>query len=232
MHPYVAALSAALRSAGDPDRAIAMRAYMKDRSAFFGVPAPERRSVQRALEQTLERPSDADIPAVVHELWELAEREHQYCAVDLLSARATKLEPSGLLGLVEELARQRSWWDTVDGLASVASKCLRARIGHQGFESLLEVTERWVEDSDFWVVRLSLLHQNGWKNATDADRLFRYALRHAADQEFFIRKAIGWALRDYAWTNPDAVEQFVSLHDEALSGLTKREALKNVKRTG
>ena len=228
MHPFVAELSAALQQASDGDRAIAMRAYMKDRCAFFGVPAEPRRLVQR----TLKGPTDADLFVVARELWRMDEREHQYAAIDLLTSRANKLEPSTLLGLVEELARQRSWWDTVDGLASVASKCVLGHVEAPAFESLVAITHRWLEDDDFWVVRLALLHQKGWGPATDAARLFRYSLRHAGDGEFFIRKAIGWALRDYAWTNPDAVQQFVDDHGQKLSGLTKREALKNVKRVG
>jgi 3-methyladenine DNA glycosylase AlkD len=219
-HAHVAALGLGFSALADPARAVAMRAYMQDRFAFFGIASPARRSVQRSVPL----PADQEIPAVVRKLWMQGEREFQYAAIDLLARRRKALDPEAFLALAVELARQKSWWDTVDGLASVISDTL---LENQG---LVGATENWVIDETFWVVRLALLHQNGWHKDTDEDRLFAYCLQRAGDKEFFIRKAIGWALRDYAWTNPTAVEQFVYRHASVLSPLSRREALKNIKR--
>ncbi len=198
-----------------------MRAYMKDRFAFFGIPSPTRRSAQRSVSL----PADQEIPSVVRHLWLQEEREFQYAAIDLLARRRKVLDPEVFLALAVELARQKSWWDTVDGLSSVISDTLLENRG------LVGATEQWMIDETFWVVRLALLHQNGWRSETDEDRLFAYCLQRAEDKEFFVCKAIGWALRDYAWTNPNAVQQFVFRHSSILSPLSRREALKNVNRS-
>ena len=93
-----------------------------------------------------------------------------------------------------------------------------------------DVMDRWIEHDDIWIARTAILHQNRWKNETDEDRLFRYCERRAGDTEFFVRKAIGWALREYSKTDASAVRAFVALHDSELSGLSKREALKWLER--
>jgi len=118
-----------------------------------------------------------------------------------------------------ELAQNKSWWDTVDALASVIGDVLRYR--HDGMDQALK-------HDDMWVRRIALLHQLGWREKVDVERLFNYSLSLAHEKEFFIQKAIGWALRDYARHDPDAVRAFASKEKHRLSALSYREANKHL----
>ncbi len=124
---------------------------------------------------------------------------------------------------VERLIRTKSWWDTVDVLAGHVVGPLVAR--NPGLTATIDA---WIDDADFWIVRTAILHQLGYGADTDADRLFGYVDRRCSDTEFFIRKACGWALRQYARTDPEAVRAFVLDRGDRLSGLTRREALKHL----
>lgn len=117
----------------------------------------------------------------------------------------------------------KSWWDTVDELAThVAGPLVAAH------PELRSVMDRWVTSESIWLARVAILHQERWKERTDADLLFTYCLRRAGEREFFIRKAIGWALRSYARTAPEAVAGFLAAHGDELSGLSPREAERGV----
>ncbi len=209
----------ALSAVADPTRSAAMAAYMKGIAPFLGVSAPVRRAAVRDLGQ----PPIDELPEIARELWREPEREFAYVAVDWLE-RASRKGPATLLPLIEELVRSRSWWDTVDGLAACAANLVAAH------PDLAGEMDRWVVDPDFWVARVAILHQLGRRTETDEARLFRMCLARADERQFFIRKAIGWALRDYAWRNPDAVDRFVSAHRAELSALTIREATKNLEK--
>jgi 3-methyladenine DNA glycosylase AlkD len=121
----------------------------------------------------------------------------------------------------------RSWWDTVDTLAAHLVGPLVSL-----HPRLAEVTDAWLLDADRWLVRTAILHQLTYKEATDAKRLFRYCSMRANHSDFFVRKAIGWALREYAAVDPDEVVRYVQAHRERLSPLSKREALRNVVKSG
>jgi 3-methyladenine DNA glycosylase AlkD len=210
------AVVAALAGAADAERAVAMARYMKDRFPFYGVPSPPRRALQRAALGGW-RPSGTDeLTAVARALWAVPEREAQYVACDVVR-RWWKL---ATLELCEELITTRAWWDTVDAVVPVVGDLVRRD------PELVAVMDRWVDDADRWRARTAILHQLRFKADTDVDRLFAYCTARAADAEFFIRKAIGWALRQYAWTDPEAVRAYVAAHPE-LSGLSRREALRN-----
>ena len=119
----------------------------------------------------------------------------------------------------------KSWWDTVDELADhVVGAIVHAHPSQRA------VMDRWLVDDDFWLARTAILHQLDWKDDTDADWLFAACVRRAGDKEFFIRKAIGWALRSYSYVDPVAVERFVTDHAGELSGLSRREGLKAIER--
>lgn len=195
-----------------------MAKYMKDHFPFLGVPSADRRAAVRPIA----RPADADVLATVDLFWSQEEREFHYVAIELLDTRAKYLDPVVVLDTVEHLARTKSWWDSVDPLAGVAARVFRRN------PELLTTVDRWITDPDFWVARLAILHQLGLGPATDEARLFRLCLVRAHEKEFFVRKAIGWALRDYAWTEPRAVEAFVTENEQCLAPLTRREALKNI----
>lgn len=219
MNPeFHAALDAALTSAIAPDRAPAMRAYMRDQFDFLGVGTPQRRLAAEPLLKQLKGIGADNLLQYARELWELPQREYQYVAIDLLDMHSKELGPLDIPALIE-LAQNKSWWDTVDALASVISDVLRYR--HDGMDQA-------IMHSDMWVRRIALLHQLGWRDKVDVERLFNYSLKLAHEKEFFIQKAIGWALRDYAHHDPDAVRAFTLKEKEKLSTLSYREANKHL----
>ena len=219
-------LRRALEPARDPARAVPMAAYMKDRFPFLGIGASDRRRLQRAAWRDVGRPVEAVVVAVVDELWALPEREYQYAACDVLAAHVDRCS-SAVLPDVERWIRTKSWWDTVDVLCRQGAGALVRRDSR-----LRSVMDRWLGDDDTWMVRSAILHQERWGADADEAWLFAACLRHGGDREFFVRKAIGWALRSYAHSSPanaSAVRRFIAAHGDALSGLTKREALRRVR---
>jgi 3-methyladenine DNA glycosylase AlkD len=213
----IEALAAAFDVRRDPEKATAMAAYMKDRFRFFGVPSPERRAVQREVLGDWRTPTADELDAFARGCWARDERELQYAAVDTLIRHVKRLDAEAL-GLCEHLITTKSWWDTVDALASRVVGPLAHR----------PTVECWLASGNLWLERTAILHQLGFGERADEDFLFRACLTHAASTEFFHRKAIGWALRQHARVAPDAVRRFVAEHDAELSGLSKREALKHL----
>ena len=211
-----------LRSEADSDRAEQMAAYLKGQFECLGVPSPTRKSLQRPLLAAAKTATAEDVIALADRCWRCDEREFRYVATDLLRARAKALAPTDLAHL-RRFITSDSWWDTVDALAVHPVGTLVSR-----FPELKTTMDEWIDDPDIWVARTAILHQMRYKTDLDEQRLFDYALRRAHDTEFFIRKALGWALRNHARVAPDRVRSFVKEHEDALSGLTKREALKHL----
>ena len=201
-----------------------MARYMRDQFTFYGISAPVLRSIVRPVLRDAAPLAEADAVAVASLCWSRLEREWQYVACDVLSAGASRWS-ADVLPVVEGLIVTKSWWDTVDGLAAHTVGGLVA-----SHPTLVAVMDQWIDDDNIWLARTALLHQLRYKQRTDADRLFGYCLRRAADREFFIRRAIGWALREYSRTDPDAVAAFVAEHAPSLSPLSRREALKRINR--
>ncbi|MET9375670.1 DNA alkylation repair protein [Streptomyces sp. NPDC002992] len=209
-------------AAGDPFRAQEMVAYMKGAAPFLGIRTPERRALSRTVLDGTTRPDEADCTAVALRCFALPEREYHYFAVDYLRRHVRRCS-SGFLPVARRLVTTDSWWDTVDHLAAhvvgglvAADRALAARM------------DEWIEDDDPWVARTALLHQLRFRDATDSERLFAHCLRRAGDTDLFLRKAIGWSLREYAKTDPDEVRAFVEQHRGRLSPLSVREALKHL----
>lgn len=217
-----ARLTAVYGAAADPERAAAMRAYMKDVAPFLGIPSPERRALSRSVLQGTLRPDERDCTAVGLRCWRLPEREYQYFAVDLLRRHVRRLS-SGFLPVARHLVTTVPWWDTVDALAAHVVGGLVA-----ADPALTADMDAWIEDDDLWVVRTALLHQLRYGERTDAGRLFAYCLRQSGHPDFFVRKAIGWCLREYAKTDPDAVRDFLAREGGRFAPLSVREALKNI----
>ncbi|MFI6873273.1 DNA alkylation repair protein [Streptomyces sp. NPDC050400] len=218
----LARLPAVYGAAADSERGAQMRAYMKDVAPFLGLTSPVRRELSRTVLDGTPRPDETDLTAVALRCWALPEREYAYFAVDYLRRHVRRLS-SGFLPVARRLVTTVPWWDTVDLLAAHVVGGLVA-----ADPKLLAAMDAWIDDPDLWVARTALLHQLRYKDATDAERLFAYCLRQAGHPDFFIRKAIGWALREYAKTDPDAVRSFVAAHRDVLAPLSVREALKNV----
>ncbi|MET9572531.1 DNA alkylation repair protein [Streptomyces virginiae] len=215
-------LTGTYAAAADPARAEAMAAYMRHVAPFLGIPTPLRRELSRAVTENTPRPSEADCAALALRCWRLPEREYHYFAVDYLRRHVDRCS-SGLLPVVRHLITTVPWWDTVDLLAvHTVGPLVAADPG------LAAVMDEWIAGEDLWLARAALLHQLRHKDATDTGRLFAHCRRRADHPDFFLRKAIGWALREYAKTDPDAVRAFVDAERTALSPLSVREALKNL----
>ncbi|PIF13233.1 DNA alkylation repair protein [Janthinobacterium sp. 13] len=219
-----AELKAALEAVAEPGRAGPMQAYMRDQFVFLGVAAPQRRLAARGLLAGLQGIGADALLEHAQLLWQQPEREYQHVALDMLALHRRQLGIEHLPALLA-LARQRAWWDSVDGMAGIVGEVLQAERqrggdGHAHMEGALR-------HDDFWLRRIAMLHQLGWRADTDAAWLFDAALALAHEDEFFIRKAIGWALRDYARHTPEAVTAFADAHRQQLSALSYREALKH-----
>jgi 3-methyladenine DNA glycosylase AlkD len=204
----------ALAPLADPARAPAMRAYMRDQFPFLGIPTPSRREAIKPVVCDFKGASAAELIGVADKLWQMPEREYQYAALDLMAAHWKQFDAAHLPELLEFVLR-KSWWDSVDGIAGIIGDVLRYE--HHEMDSALE-------HDNFWMRRIALLHQLGWRGKTDEMRLFRYSLALGDENEFFIQKAIGWALRDYARHAPHNVARFISENKTALSKLSVREA--------
>ena len=220
---YASAVQARLRSLADAGRAVQMRAYQRDQFPFLGIQSTPRRDAVKDLRLT--RPPAAVLFDIAERLWALPEREFRYVAVDLLTKHHKSLGAEQVPALLA-LATRDAWWDTVDGLAGVVGDVLQAaRRSDAGVQRQMDEA---LHTESFWLRRIAMIHQLGWRLETDQGRLFGYALQLAPEKEFFIRKAIGWALRDYARWNPEAVRGFIAEHREKLSTLTQREAAKHL----
>jgi len=208
-----------LSVAANPEQAAKMSAYMRDQFKYLGIPTPQRKKLSRDCLKTLDKKSaDWDF---IFKCWRQSEREFQYLAMDYLTKIKTVLTPSDIPNL-RELAVQKSWWDTIDGLDRIVGD-IAIR-----FPEVNETLLKWSIDENFWLRRLAIDHQLTRGEKTDTDLLERIIVNNFGQKEFFINKAIGWALRDYSKTNPDWVRGFVERHRGEMSPLSIREASKYV----
>ncbi len=218
-------LRPAFREAADPERAVPMAKYMRDQFPFLGIPAPEHKRLLSAVTRSVGvRPDEADLDAFARGCYREAEREFHYAAVATLRSRSTTLTADSI-PLVHHLVVTHSWWDTVDAIASHLAGGIVAR-----HPRTVEVMDCWATSENMWLARTAILHQLRFGAETDAERLFRYCLARADEADFFYRKAIGWALREYARTDPEAVRRFCDRHQAELSALSLREARKKLDR--
>lgn len=218
----VASIRNALRDAADAERAPDMQAYVKSSMPCRGVPMPAVRSIAKGAMRAHPLLTLDDLETAVRTLWDGAEfREERYAASALLASKIAigRLE---LVPLYEHLATTGAWWDHVDDLAH------RIAALHDAHPSeTAAIVRRWSTGADIWLRRLAIISQLGRKDRVDAALLAEIIEPSIADREFFIRKAIGWALREYARVEPAWVRGFVADHAD-LSGLSRREALKHL----
>lgn len=216
-------LRAALAARADPARAAGTQAYLKTTMPMFGVPRPEQQQIFRRWK---------DRPPPDREAWERAvlaawagpERELKYAAVAIVRGWRGRFLDLDVVPLLVELVRDGAWWDLVDELAVHAVGTVVAR--HRA--EMRPILERWIDDPDVWVRRTAILAQVAHGERTDAALLFAFCARQAPEKSFWVRKAIGWALRSYARVDPDAVRAFLAAEGTALSGLSRREASKHL----
>lgn len=221
MTTYSQRLEDWFRAHGDSSKAEAMEAYMRNQYPFLGIKSLERTQLLREFWSRHPLPKGEELVQAALALWELPEREFQNVAMALLEKYSKQAEITHIV-VIEQLITTKSWWDTVDFLAP--------HLGGFHFTKYPELiplyTERWIESDNLWLRRSALLFQLKYKGRTDTDRLFDYIRRSKDDKDFFIRKAIGWALREYAKTDAAAVLKFTSQTE--LSPLSRREALKHL----
>jgi 3-methyladenine DNA glycosylase AlkD len=221
---WVDATREALQPLADPERAEPMAAYMKDVAPFLGIQTPARRAAQRGSWRPLPRPTPDEVAEIARELWALPEREYAYAACDLLAREQSRLPATFLADPVEALITDRPWWDTVDSLGSAVVSPLTVR-----YPTTVDLMWAWLESGDRWLIRAAIQHQRGRRSTTDVRLLLAMCDPFVTDREFFIAKAIGWALRDLtAWDAP-GVQRYVDEHPD-LSSVARREAMRGLTR--
>jgi 3-methyladenine DNA glycosylase AlkD len=219
-------LRKALQRAGDPVRAPAMQAYMKSEMPYHGVPAPLLRQVCKATFADVWLATALHWQTQVLELWRGARfREERYAALYLAGDKRWRpFQTPSAMKMYEELIITGAWWDYVDDIAS-------RRVGPILREYPVPMRRKmlsWSKSNSLWKRRTAILCQLGFKVDTDLQLLYACIEPSFGSREFFLRKAIGWALRQYAWTDGAEIKRYVRLNRTRLSALSCREALRNL----
>ena len=221
-------LRSALKRVADPRRAPEMQRYMKSVIPYHGVPLPVCRRVFKHTFADLEFDGANSWKTTVLYIWRNARfREEWYAAIALCESRkADPFQTPLALPLYEEMIVGGAWWDIVDPIASHCVGKLLRRYPVRMARSM----RTWSRSPDMWKRRTSILCQLGFKQSTDLQLLYSCIEPSLNSREFFLQKAIGWALRQYAWTNPEEIRRYIRSHEDRLSALSKREALRNIGR--
>jgi 3-methyladenine DNA glycosylase AlkD len=221
MHDYIKPLAKQLEALANAERAVSVKAYMKNQFEFFGMPMAIRRTACKQYMKQHAVKSINELEEIVRDLWKLEQREFQYFGIELM-AFYKKLWQENTVDLFEHCIVHKSWWDTVD---YISSEC-NAKYFLLFPQQISPVTKRWNCSENIWLQRSSLLFQKNYKKDLNTSLLQEYILNLSSSKEFFVQKAIGWVLREYARTNPGWVKAFVNSH--TLPALSKREAMKHL----
>ncbi|MCM3567117.1 DNA alkylation repair protein [Neobacillus mesonae] len=219
MQSNITILTRLFQERQNPVNADQMEKYMKNHFPFFGIKSPERKEIEKQFFQETEILKEPFNQDFILELWEQAEREYQYTALAYIEKSLKRLGKKDL-ALMETLITKKSWWDTVDPLASKPV----GKIAQVYPEAASETIDAWAEHDDMWLRRTAILFQLKYKQKTNEEKLFQYIRLNAGSKEFFIQKAIGWALREYSKTNPMSVKAFIE--GNTLARLSVREGSK------
>lgn len=218
-------LRAEMSAAADPVKAPGMQAYMKSAMPYYGISSPQVNAICKKVFAEHPLLSCAEWRAAILELWRGARhREERYAAMRLMELKRHRacVTPE-LVPMLEEMIVTGAWWDHVDEIAHVVGDLLRSHP-----KEMRPTMRAWSQDPNLWKRRVSIICQISFKRDTDLKLLYANIEPNLADRDFFIRKAIGWALRAYAWTDPKEIAGFVRAHEADLSALSRREALKNI----
>ena len=221
MHPYLVPLHVVFKQHANAVNAIAMSAYMKGHFPFFGIKTPLRRELLKEHIAIHGKPLLEELPFIARSAFSLPEREMHQVALDLMMNAAKKLGPDDL-PLLEDIITTKSWWDTVDALAVNVAGVILKRYPNE----IRQWNAHWMKSKDLWLNRTALLYQLKWKEAINEKLLFTNIDALATHPDLFIRKAIGWVLREYSSTAPDSVRAYVD--SRSLSPLSVREALRKL----
>ncbi len=223
MKPYTVTISELFRSNENPAQAIRMKSYMRNKFEFFGLPSPLRKELQKDFLRENGYPDPDELAIIVKELWNQPWRELHYFGMEILE-RQLKNSGVEIIDFTEELILTHSWWDSVDYLSAVHMGKLMRKFP----EEIPCRNRKWLDSGNIWLQRTSLLFQLKYKKDTDLKLLYRNIDFLKDNREFFIRKAIGWILREYSKTDADEVSRYVN--QTPLSTLSRNEALKVINR--
>lgn len=220
---YFSPLSHAFEKHADPVIAAGAKAYMRNKSEFYGLPSPLRKQLLKEFVAQSGYPPNEKLEEMVHFAWDQPQREWQYITMEIVEKSTKKAEKS-LINLTEWMITNKSWWDTVDFIAPNIAGILFKK--YPDIKS--HYIENWMQSGNLWLQRSCLIHQLRYNSTSDRALLFNLCERLADHPDFFIRKAIGWSLRQYSKAFPQAVIDFVNAHE--LSNLSRKEALKVIMR--
>lgn len=214
---FVEDICTQFQSFSNPIEAAAMQKYMKDHFLFFGIKSPERKRITSTFSKDFKSKNPIDQKNIIDLLWSKNERECQYAAMDFATGIEKKMDETWLPFWVNKI-KEKSWWDTVD---FIASHCIGTILKNRSNNEKL--AWQWTEDKNMWLQRTAIIFQLKFKSKTNTDLLIDIITAQAANKEFFIKKACGWALREYSKTNALAVSEFINNNRTLLSNLTIKE---------
>lgn len=218
---YISAWDNLLKRHAHPENAASMAAYLKNKFELYGIRSPELKALSKTFILENDKPSYSEAISIVKALWQLPQREHHHFAMRLLEKYKKNWDKDFIL-VVEHLLINQSWWDTVDWIASH----LAGGYFNKFPDRILPVCDKWNASENMWLIRTSILFQLGYRNKVNESHLYRFIKPHLDSNEFFIQKAIGWALRNYARHESASVLNFVN--SNLLKPLSRREALKHI----
>lgn len=219
---FIASLETAFQENSNPENAFAMAKYLRNLFPFFGIKTTDRRLIFKTIWKENQQEVTENARTIAWELFAKPQREFHYCGIEILIKELKKNYKKEDIQLIEKMIITNSWWDSLDTIAKYL-------LGDYLLEHPLEtekVIERFSNSENMWLNRSAILFQLGYKEKTNFDLLKSECEKHKNSDEFFIQKAIGWALREYTKTNPEAVKNYVL--NTNLKKLSKKEALKNI----
>ncbi|HSL30547.1 MAG TPA: DNA alkylation repair protein [Anaerolineales bacterium] len=220
MHPYVASVKNLLEQNANPAQAAPMKRYMRDQFEYLGIKSPQLKALFKQIVNEQGLPGTQALDQIVLDLWALPQREYQYFAISLMERLEKKLTPQSIRTL-EYMITNKSWWDTVDNISHIVGVLFR------NYPDVREkYLAKWRRSGNFWLRRTAILFQLDYKDETDFDLLREIIQENLGSDEFFINKAIGWSLRQYARIDAEGVKAFVK--STALHPLSRREAMKHL----
>ena len=220
--PFIEHIDVLFQQYSNPEKAKHETAYMRNKFPFFGLGAA---NLRLCLKETIKKhpiKTEKELVKLIHILYEKDQREYQHLACEL-TRKYYKLCSHSMLDTFKYMITTKSWWDTVDGIAGHLVGLLV-----KDFPQHKKNMDLWIKSENMWLRRSAIIHQLKYKNNTDEKRLFKYCKLTMHEKEFFIRKAIGWALRQYSKTNPLSVKQFIKENYQNLSNLSIREGSKYI----